>query len=129
VLFVKDGRQRDHLPILLEAKIKSRKAPRKKVRPDKTKAKEQLRCIAKVSSEAPSLPTKISEAINNDPAYSILASTIMAATKATAAEVDTPKPDWFERNKNELLELIDDINSTHIDFIQGDSHRNQIRAT
>jgi hypothetical protein len=123
ILVVKDGCQSDHLSILLEAKTKSRRAPRKKVRPDKKrstapKLKIKFDILKKNKSKRQRFHHKISEAQANS---------IVAATKEIATELDTPKPDWFEGFKHELIKVIYVCNAAYINFTQRDSQQNQVR--
>jgi hypothetical protein len=98
IAVVKDGCQSNHLSILLQVKIKSRRAPHKKVRPDKNRrATPTLNIIfdllKKNQLKHQVFQQQISEAIQNEPNYAALANSIVAAMKEISTEVDTPKPD------------------------------------
>jgi hypothetical protein len=108
---------------MLEAKIKSRRAPHKKVMPrnkrsTKPKLKINFYFLKRNQSKHQVVQQKSSEAIKNEPHYAALANSSVAATKEISPEIDKPKPDWFEGSKHELIELIDVRNTAHIYFIQ-----------
>jgi hypothetical protein len=127
----KDGCKTDHLPIKIEANIKSRRLEVNSIGPN-TKKDTRLKIkinadLLKVNVKRLTFQSIISEVITHKPNYYIITSNIVTAAKEVAAEEVRPKPDWFEQKKEELAHQITVRNDAHYDFIKRSSHRNQVR--